>query len=419
MKKQSKSVSLKKQLVSAVSMMLAAAVALGSSTYAWFVNKSRAEVKDVLFQASAGKNMEISGGVVEDSTHTNGTTKFSGLTVGQQVPQGKANLLTYWSSVTPKTVGEYSFTYPAYSSSGSTYMMTPLSIDGADLKLTPQSTTFFINNAWDSTATSNGNASGAYYTYDKVKNNNHDDPKYICAQLYFKSSADLDVYLNEAEWQSYTGSNDASDEIPFITYYTGGTSDADTIAAQKEEAKELASALRIAFVTGTVTDESTVATDSDFKIAAFTDKNISSATYNTSSSQTAGGSVITSDTPIKTISADTNGTASEFGTAVTNTLTEYTLSGASSGTSSSATTVSSEGKTPLFHLTANTPKRVTIYIWLEGTDKDCVTALSAFRAGVYLPFVGAEAATGEGSENKVVTYSITDDNEPIIDEEAE
>jgi hypothetical protein len=36
------------------------------------------------------------------------------------------------------------------------------------------------------------------------------------------------------------------------------------------------------------------------------------------------------------------------------------------------------------------------------------------RAGVYLPFVGAVT---EG--DKVMTYSIIDDNAPIIDEEAE
>jgi hypothetical protein len=409
MKTQSKSAMLKKQMMSAVSMMLAAAVALGSSTYAWFVNKSRAEVKDVLFQASAGKNLQISGAVVEADSHTNNATKI-GLAAGQQVTQGKANLLTYWSSVTPEIVGANSFTYPEYDGTTPTNYMTPVSIDSADLKITPGQTTFFEANGWDSSAKSGSDTVGAYYTYSKVTSNA--DKKYICAQLYFKASADMDVYLNKAEWDAFSGEENAADTtaaIPFITYYnkTGATD--EEITAAKTEAKELATALRIAFVTGEVTDQ----TDTDMKtdanpvVAAFTTSNIASATYNTAAASGTGQNIITSDTPIKAINDDSQ--VSGFGNAVTTTLDNYILTDASSGAVSNEAKPTVEGKTPLFSLKADVPKRVTIYIWLEGTDKDCVSALSAFRAGVYLPFVGT-VANDDGS---VSTFSL--DN-PVVEE---
>lgn len=410
MKAQTKSATLKKQLLSAVSMMLAAAVALGSSTYAWFVNKSRAEVKDVLFQASAGKNLEIAGAVVESTN----ASKFSGLNEKDQVPQGKANLLTYYSSVTPQLLGENSFTYPQYENGTAVdgKYMTPLSIDGSDIKLTPGSTTFFEANDWDSTATSGASAVGAYYKYSTVVGN--DGEKYICAQMYFRSSTDMDVYLNKTEWQNFsTGDENAVDttpDIPFITYYNPTGADADNIAAYKQEAKDMASALRIAFVTGEITDGGSETT-SDVKVAAFTTNNINGAYYNTSSAQTTGGAVKADDRPIKTL--DTDNTAKEFGTAVTDTLEKYTLTNASSGTPNETDVTTEAGtKTPLFHLEANKPKRVTVYIWLEGADQDCVSALSAFRAGVYLPFVGAIE-----NGDKVVTYSLDEDVEVVEEPE--
>lgn len=389
MKKQTKPISLKKQLMSAVSMMLAAAVALGSSTYAWFVNKSRAEVKDVLFQASAGKNLEISGAVVEEASHTNGTTKFSGQSAGDQVSQDKAGLLTYWSSVTPDILGEYSFSYPEYdASSTNPVYMTPVSIDGEDLELTPGSTTFFKNQDWDSTAS-------GYNTYTEVTNNN--DKYYICAQLYFRSSEDMDIYLNKAEWDNYSGTSDATGTVsyPFITQYNPSGATEDEKATYKKQAEDMAKALRIAFVTE----------DADPIVACFAQN---SETFDTALWNTAkDGTLIASDTPIKSIDADSKIAA--YGTAVTEDLTKYMLTDASAGTDTTAKTPSITGKTKLFSVEANTPKRVTVYIWLEGTDKECVNTISSYIAGVYLPFVGGIA----NEDNTITTYSLEDEYEVL------
>ena len=51
---------LKKQLAAAVAMVCVAAVALGSSTYAWFVNNARVTATDVSVTASTAYSLLIS-----------------------------------------------------------------------------------------------------------------------------------------------------------------------------------------------------------------------------------------------------------------------------------------------------------------------------------------------------------------------
>ena len=51
---------LKKQLGAAVAMVCVAAVALGSSTYAWFVNNARVTATDVSVTASTAYSLLIS-----------------------------------------------------------------------------------------------------------------------------------------------------------------------------------------------------------------------------------------------------------------------------------------------------------------------------------------------------------------------
>lgn len=50
---------LKGQLFTAVAMLIVAAVALGTSTYAWFVNSQTAEIDTMNFQASASSSLQI------------------------------------------------------------------------------------------------------------------------------------------------------------------------------------------------------------------------------------------------------------------------------------------------------------------------------------------------------------------------
>ena len=53
---------LKKQLGAAIAMVLVAAVALGSSTYAWFVNNTKVTAEKVDVTAKAANNLLITHG---------------------------------------------------------------------------------------------------------------------------------------------------------------------------------------------------------------------------------------------------------------------------------------------------------------------------------------------------------------------
>lgn len=48
------------------------------------------------------------------------------------------------------------------------------------------------------------------------------------------------------------------------------------------------------------------------------------------------------------------------------------------------------GKIPLFHIDPNQPKKITVYLWLDGMDYDCISAVSGGTLKVGLNFIGAE-----------------------------
>lgn len=420
MKTQTKPISLKKQLMSAVSMMLAAAVALGSSTYAWFVNKSRAEVKDVLFQASAGKNLEIAAAVADNTGSFDSITAL-GLSDNVQIPWAQSGMLTYFSSVTPDILGKNSFKYPKFESDGSaTNYMTPVSaasnqnhltLDGSNAK-------FIINEGWD-TNMSDADANKGYNTYEELTGMGSDTTHYICAQLYFRSTEEMNVYLNEAEWAAYSGTNDKTNGIstPFITQYRPAgwddTTDAAKISTYKKQAEDMAKALRIAFVIDNDYNDAFGAGDTIITACFDGTNSVANYTYNTINSS---GNLITSGTPIDTL--DTDKKIATFGTEVTDTLEKYTLQNGSTGAGTDfKNNVSIDEKTPLFTLEPSKAKRVTIYIWLEGTDKDCVNTISSYVAGIYLPFIGGYPAN-EG-DTTITTYSLDNQFEVVEDEDTE
>lgn len=72
--------SLKKQLVAAVAMVLVAAVALGSSTYAWFAANNKVTAQGMQVQAKTEGGIEIAFGKSTDSNGTFGTTATAGMT---------------------------------------------------------------------------------------------------------------------------------------------------------------------------------------------------------------------------------------------------------------------------------------------------------------------------------------------------
>lgn len=68
--------SLRKQLMAAIAMVLVAAVALGSSTYAWFVNNAQVTATNVNVQAATAYSLLIS----QDQSAWGTTTALDALT---------------------------------------------------------------------------------------------------------------------------------------------------------------------------------------------------------------------------------------------------------------------------------------------------------------------------------------------------
>ena len=68
---------LKKQLMAAIAMVVVAAVALSSATYAWFVNNTRVDAKTATLNASTANALYISQGAVGDSTGWTTTHSFA------------------------------------------------------------------------------------------------------------------------------------------------------------------------------------------------------------------------------------------------------------------------------------------------------------------------------------------------------
>ena len=307
---------MKKQLGAAVALLTVAALALGTATYAWFVDNTQVEIENLEFQATAAGLLEIGPGFSP-------TAYYSSL----DATRLGANLVkpTEW---------------------------TPVSADEANLTLalpTAEGTEVF----WKKGETGEIGGDTVVTTY--VNGNNATN--YMTAQVTFRSSQAMNVFLD-----GYTfnlAANAKKTSVPFINY-TGDTNDGN--------AEDLAKALRIAFVVDGDTDTATV--------YRFVDKatNIDEAKYNTSSA----GVVATDESPISAFTTDTV----TYGTEVTDILSAVTATSADDGATFTGTA------TPILSLDANTPVNVTIYAWLEGVDKDCVSALSEYAAGLYLPFVG-------------------------------
>lgn len=102
--------SLKKQLAAAVAMVCVAAVALGSSTYAWFVNNTKVTADSVTVTAKAANTLLISH-ANENAWGT--TAKFKAETATEFVPVSTVNATSFfkdskWGTETGATQkGEY------------------------------------------------------------------------------------------------------------------------------------------------------------------------------------------------------------------------------------------------------------------------------------------------------------------------
>ena len=310
----------KKQLFTAVAMLLVATVALGTATYAWFVNNAAVEVDNMNFTASSsmaldiGVNKTAAGAVGPD-----GTVTASGVTYGTLVSLADITGI------------------PGYTSF-SAISLHPASADNEALK----GGKFFKDLAWNTT-------NSAVSTYEAVTMGGVGIGPGVVKMipLWFRSSQNMNVWL--ASGSAVTASAGNAIDKPGV--------DSDLIDK----------ALRVSFVQP----------NGDFTTYAFpgADREVTGKRFNYQAAGGTAGQGVHDTTP--SFAAQTLVTSGGF-TYVKNSGNVWDENYDSETNALSKVVTTEAGKDTL----------VKVYIWLEGCDEDCVTAVSGGKVDVKLNFIG-------------------------------
>lgn len=351
---------MKKQLFTAVAMLLVATVALGTATFAWFVNNATVEVAKMDFTATTSKSLEIGvrSALTEEAAAFD-ATKFKGILATADIAAANANYIA--AALNP--------------ASGK---------PGGDNWKTAAS--FFKDKTW-------GQKDGTRYaigfepaTLAAVS------PDLTAVPLIFRASEKMNVYLKDptaifvnpissADWASAT-----DEEKALIQTLTGAaateTSYGTTKTALDEQLELIKQAARIAFVSGDKAVILAPAGTGAVTGARSTALRLADGTATAPDTEIPDGQIIKA---LKTTTDFVAHDGTEAGGAVdpTTIVPGGTADPAAGGYLTGATTANA-----LFTLEANTPKEMTAYIWLEGCDKDCVSAIASHNFGVKLDFVG-------------------------------
>lgn len=420
---------LKGQLFGAISMMLVAAIALGTSTYAWFIGNQTVEVQNMQLTVSTSTALLAAVG------------KPGSIIAGNENKYAEADYTTFKTVIVNNDI----IGTGADQAGWAEFLKTPLkpaSVCDTELlkntaypqffqsqdKLTQGMVSHFTPLTLD-TAAANVDGLGQ----GPVKH----------VRFAFQASEDLNVYFGRAADADVTpniAALTAIDQLitPAITDAMVGqpkpgedpTTGQKYIQAEadasKAEAEAIKAALRIAIVpersqdaNGSYNTEALVpvvlqfndeAAVTEFKgtdgfntyykngvtdVSNLLNAEASGAGYQLPNT-TVVGSNLGKYPAVKTVSTasdDTAGLITETAVLTATTAAAADKYIASVTVADGTTTVTADGKTPLFALTANTPRVVDVYFWLEGTDEQCVNFLSDYSFNVALPFVAGKTVT--------------------------
>lgn len=389
---------LKGQLFGAVSMLLVATIALGTSTYAWFVNNRTVEVQNMELTVSAASALQI-------AVKQNGDTGVNANGVAANHTPFK-NLLAM-EDITGLTAadgtGGAGWTTMFKKADGKANPMQPASVTSASLNTV--SPAFFR---------STGAMGAQNLTVFEPAAVGMDDVKVL--PLVFQSSNDVNVYFGAAE-----DASDPAHTVPALTAITELVSQrvaGDTLSA--DQADGIRKALRVGLVCPSTYDGDGNVTATQVKIFQFADDtHLTTAGYNTDYTRlmtvdgTTAGSNADAIAAAKLLQDEANGkypavAAIESGLTdpddiyngyVKSVGTQAALTTAAAvksiATVASPTDVTTTNPNDyLFQLKANKPADVTVYIWLEGTDQDCVSELSQYLFDLRLPFASVDTPVG-------------------------
>lgn len=288
--------SLKKQLMAAIAMVCVAAIALGTSTYAWFVNNTRVTAGEFSATATTSNALEISD---------DGNTWLTSIDLTKD--------MNTWAPVST-----------------------------TDMAL------FAKDATWGKSNHDKGNVVTAW---EDATANTH----YYTKTFYLKANQDCRVQL-----------------------------DANTLLRETTTTKNgILNAMRIGFVSG---DEKVV-----YQI---TDTNVSAAASRRDTTEDTNA--VDGIAKAIKVTADGSGanTYAVADTAFTRTATITTNGATGVTTANDALIAPSTDNSNLgtandkyvVELTANTAKEVTVYIWLEGCDYDCVSSIAEGSISTMLEF---------------------------------
>lgn len=400
---------LKGQLFGAVAMMLVAAIALGTSTYAWFINNRTVEVQNMELTVSTSTSLLVAVGKqasIATPSATENWTGYKSLVTNQDItgitPTGavagaaldaadwhlggtdaerlQQNLLSV--NLAPASISSLGL---AALATGSTPPLTFFSAEN-----------HVVNGKLDWFNPVKVGLTTADVGMGPVKR----------IPLKFMSSSDVDVYF---------GQKDLTSIADLVTAVTKDDTHTLEQAVYDQYATNIKAALRVAVVPQS--DGDTLATVTPV-VFQFDDggKLVSTNANNTDYQHVTGygdtGASAPSDVPGKQDEAkgqypaiaDVATTAgakyithvnmlkakvpaydADAGINADKCLATVTESGGSL-----EITVPQDDPAPIFKLKAGTERPVDVYIWLEGTDQDCLNALSAHVFNLNLPFAAVE-----------------------------
>lgn len=343
---------LKQQLIAAIAMVLVAAIALGSSTYAWFVNNAQVTATGANVQAATAYSLLIS----KDNSTYGTTTAFT----------------TALTALTPvSTTGELASSMSALPDG-----KTPADND----------VRFVTSKSWENNLVTD-------YTEVAKDSVVTGEQKYFYRDtVYVKSAQNGKIYIDGAAnttgimWANYDNTASAPHfSTTASTYYsftdfvagaakqTGGSLDDKQTAynAAVDEAIALMKTIRVGFMVTNLSDSTTA-----FNVYQFTGNlidNTSTTSINTTFGDANG---VTKATKVSTKTAETP-TFANYNNGVP-VITAITATG-----SQTALATTSGAVALIDGVTANTVYQLDTYIWMEGCDYDTTGGnLATFDNGI-------------------------------------
>lgn len=386
---------LKGQLFGALSMMLVAAIALGTSTYAWFINNRAVTVEDMKLTVSASSSMLVALEKYDTTAKTgNGAyTGYKSVIINDDIIGTGTGALDQagWTEFLKQD-------------------MVPASITDVSLQATAPA--FY--------ATNNHVANGLLDEFELVPAADAEASgvtTYGLGQgpvkklgLRFVSSNDLDVFFGKDDIVTAIGDMitpvhvKTQAEISAMDEGDAKTAAQAVFDAETEQANEIKAALRVAVVaqkSGVDADGTTANTTAydavELRTFQFDDgaplvpankNNTDYSGHTTVNINEADGvyGAIASIDGFKHILTDGALTALVPAHATANKNANNAMAEIADG----EVTHPGTDAIKLFSLTKDVARDVDVYIWLEGTDQDCLNGISGYNFNLKLPFVGAD-----------------------------